>query len=185
MNPNKLFFPAVILVSGLLVGLISLVSSPQVTLASAPVDLPAQEIVVLHTTVISSKYPESVRRWDSLIREKAQKFNIDPNLIAALILQESGGDSSAYSSSGAVGLMQIMPRDGIASSFTCGDHPCFQNRPSMQELYDPEFNIEYGIRFLAGLINKHGSIREALYHYGPYDVGYRYADIVLNIYRTY
>jgi len=44
-------------------------------------------------------------------------------LIAAVILQESGGDPSAYSSSGAVGLMQVMPRDGIAAEFMCVNGP--------------------------------------------------------------
>lgn len=87
------------------------------------------------------------------------------------------------SASGAVGLMQIMPKDGIASGFMCANGPCFANRPSIEELLNPEFNVEFGVRMLAGLIGKHGSIRDGLMAYGPYNVGYYYADKVLAIYE--
>jgi len=100
------------------------------------------------------------------------------------MLQESGGNSNAYSHSGAVGLMQVMPRDGIAASFICANGPCFSNRPSSDELFDPTFNIQYGVRMLAGLVSKHGNIRDALYAYGPMDVGYTYADKIISIYEN-
>ena len=80
--------------------------------------------------------------------------------------------------------MQIMPRDGIASEFICGNHPCFKNRPSMSELFNPDFNIDFGTQLLASLIKTYGSIREALKAYGPMDVGFYYADIVLSIYLS-
>jgi soluble lytic murein transglycosylase-like protein len=77
--------------------------------------------------------------------------------------------------------MQVMPRDGIAATFQCINGPCFTNRPSIAELKDPAFNVDYGVRMLAGLTERHGDIREALKSYGPYDVGYIYADKVLAI----
>jgi soluble lytic murein transglycosylase-like protein len=55
----------------------------------------------------------------------------------------------------------------------------------MEALFDGQFNIDYGTRMLAGLINKHGDLREALFAYGPMDIGYRYADTVLSIYQNY
>ena len=135
---------------------------------------------------ITGNYPESIMRWCSSITKHAAIHGLEPNLIAALILQESGGNPGAYSKSGAVGLMQVMPRDGLAAEFMCPNGPCFANRPSMVELYDPIFNIEYGTCFLAGLVNRYnGDIREALKYYGPADVGYYYADIVINIYNAY
>lgn len=130
-------------------------------------------------------YPQDVRQWCSQIMRHANKNNLDPNLIAAVIWQESGGNPSAYSKSGAVGLMQVMPRDGIASSFQCINGPCFTNRPTIIELEKPNFNIKYGTGMIAGLLNKHGSLREALKLYGPMNVGYYYADKVLNIYHNY
>lgn len=101
------------------------------------------------------------------------------------MLQESGGNPKAYSHSGAVGLMQIMPRDGIAASFMCINGPCFGSRPTIKELEDPEFNIEFGTRMLSGLISKYGNVRDALKFYGPMDVGYNYADKVLAIYENH
>jgi soluble lytic murein transglycosylase-like protein len=134
---------------------------------------------------ISGKYPESVLQWCDLITEYADKRGFDPNLIAGLIWQESGGNPTAYSKSGAVGLMQVMPRDGLAASFMCPNGPCFSERPTTQELQDPGYNIAYGTRMLSSLLNKHGNLRDALKAYGPKDVGYYYADKVLGIFQNY
>ena len=134
---------------------------------------------------ISKKYPEGILQWCNLITIYADKFELAPDLIAALIWQESGGKPRAYSRSGAVGLMQVMPRDGLAASFMCKNGPCFENRPTIGELQDPEFNIKYGTKMLARLFNNHGDLRDALKYYGPRDVGYYYADKVLGIYAKY
>ena len=134
---------------------------------------------------LSVKYPQSIQKWLGEIEYSADKFGLDPNLIAAVILQESGGQPTVISTSGAVGLMQIMPRDGIASSFICSDNPCFKNRPSTNELLDPNYNIDFGTRLLSGLLKTSGSTRNALKAYGPMDVGNYYADIVLSIYSSY
>jgi soluble lytic murein transglycosylase-like protein len=134
---------------------------------------------------LSMDYPESVRRWCDPMVELAGQYYLPPELIAALILQESGGDPLAYSSSGAVGLMQIMPRDGLAAEFMCQNGRCFASRPTIAELQDPEYNLEFGVRMLAGLLERTGDLREALKAYGPMDVGHTYADIVLSIYENY
>jgi soluble lytic murein transglycosylase-like protein len=101
------------------------------------------------------------------------------------MLQESRGESQAVSRSGAIGLMQVMPRDGKAATFMCINGPCFADRPSMQELFDPQFNVSYGTQLLAGLIQRNGSVRDGLRAYGPRDSGYSYADIVLQIYNSH
>lgn len=134
---------------------------------------------------LSPKYPVSIQQWCGLIAQAAVDTGLDANFIAAVMLQESGGNSEAYSRSGAVGLMQVMPRDGLAAEFMCKNGPCFANRPTSEELFDPAFNIQFGTRMLAGLANRHGSLREALKAYGPIDVGYSYADKVLAIYENY
>ena len=185
MNPNKLVFPSILVICGAVMGLISLISSPRITLAASSSSADSSNGNAALTGSLSRAYPESILQWEELILENAQQYQLDPNFIAAVMLQESGGDAQAYSSSGAVGLMQVMPRDGIAQTFLCDGQPCFRNRPSMQELFEPAYNIAYGTRLLAGLIEKYGSQQEALYHYGPIDVGYRYADAVLSIYSNY
>jgi soluble lytic murein transglycosylase-like protein len=134
---------------------------------------------------INVSYPQGIKQWCEIITSLATQVELPPNLIAAIILEESGGDATAFSASGAVGLMQVMPRDGIAASFKCINGPCFASRPTIEELQDPSFNIKYGTQMLAGLINKLGDLREALKAYGPMDVGYRYADTVLAIYENY
>jgi len=130
-------------------------------------------------------YPPAIRQWCQPIEENAAKTGLPAPLIAAVILQESGGDPWAYSSSGAVGLMQIMPRDGLAKAFMCINGPCFAARPSIAELEDPEFNLAYGSQMLADLYEKYGSYREALFRYGPMDIGYAYADKVISIWENY
>ena len=134
---------------------------------------------------VSGNFPPAITQWCTVITQYALQNFIPPDLVAAIIWQESGGNSDAYSHSGAVGLMQVMPRDGISATFMCKNGPCFSNRPAMAELYDPEFNIKYGTRMLAGLFNRSGSWREALKSYGPMDVGYSYADKVLGIYENH
>jgi len=134
---------------------------------------------------LNPAFPDDISKWCTQIMRHASKNNLDPNLIAAVIWQESGGNPKAYSKSGAVGLMQVMPRDGIASTFQCINGPCFANRPTIKELEKPNFNIKFGSSMIAGLLQKHGDIREALKYYGPMNVGYYYADKVLNIYQAY
>lgn len=135
--------------------------------------------------LVSESFPDSILQWCEQITKFSQKNDLDPDLVAALVLQESGGNPQAYSKSGAVGLMQVMPKDGLAASFQCINGPCFSNRPSINQLEDPKFNLQYGTKMLAGLIKKHGDIREALKAYGPMNVGYYYADIILNLYKKY
>ncbi len=134
---------------------------------------------------LSANYPQEIQQWCQLIESAASETGVPVNLIAAVMLQESGGEPLSYSSSGAVGLMQIMPRDGLAAEFMCINGPCFADRPTIKELQEPAFNINYGSQMLANLYSKHGTYREALFHYGPMNIGYHYADLVLTIWETY
>jgi soluble lytic murein transglycosylase-like protein len=162
-----------------------LATSPAIEDTPQDVSLNPVEQDENNNCTISNAYPQDVRQWCEQIMRHARNNRLEPDLIAALIWQESGGNPTAYSKSGAVGLMQVMPRDGISASFQCINGPCFTNRPSISELERPNFNIKYGTGMLAGLFNKYGDIREALKYYGPMNVDYYYADKVLNIYQTY
>jgi soluble lytic murein transglycosylase-like protein len=182
MRAKNLIIPGIIISILFLYLFTSLISTPKVVGVSNtnPTLIPPPDTGNSRQG-ISPNFSNSIQQWKEIIEHSAINLNLDANLIASVILQESGGDPQAYSSSGAVGLMQVMPRDGLAAGFICDGIPCFQSRPSMQELYDPHFNIEYGSRMLNGLINKYGDWREALRVYGPMDVGYEYADLVLLI----
>ena len=82
------------------------------------------------------------------MRESAQAYNIDFELLQALIATESGFDANAVSPKGAVGLMQLMPptaqRYGVS-----GD----AKTPIEKKLTDPKTNIKAGSRYLRDLIN--------------------------------
>lgn len=126
---------------------------------------------------------DKVLSYCDIIESSAANWGFDPQLIASIIMIESGGDPSAISQSGAIGIMQIMSSDGLSKQLF-GDY--FSSRPTVVELLDPKFNIEWGTSFLASLLKTYGNdIREALLHYGPANVGYEgYADKVLNVYKS-
>lgn len=200
-NMNRIFIVVTVLVGlGLCLGLYEISAAfvePQTAQAAGSLETSDADMVQENQSEpqqiyqlpvdcsVSQEFPDKILRWCDLISQYAGQRNLDPDLLAALILQESGGNPQAYSHSGAVGLMQVMPRNGLAAGFMCKNGPCFKDRPTINELEDPEFNISYGSKMLAGLINKKGSVREALKSYGPMDVGYSYSDTVLSIYKRY
>jgi soluble lytic murein transglycosylase-like protein len=186
IKAKNLVIPGILAAVFLLIILTRMISTPAVVWAFSSTQLelfsaqPKNE-----KDEISFIFPSSVQQWKTDIEKQARLLDVDANLIAAIILQESGGDPLAFSTSGAVGLMQVMPRDGLAASFYCNGKSCFQSRPSIQELSNPQFNIEYGTGMLKNLFTQFGSWREALHAYGPIDVGYDYADRVLLIRDQY
>ena len=165
------------IVPGILVGILALVGLSRLVMLPTPVsaatEAASDQQGVSAACEFADRYPAKTLPWCALIEKAANEYGVDALLIAAVMLQESGGQPEVMSGSGAVGLMQVMPRDGIASTFQCINGPCFASRPTIQELKDPAFNVDYGVRMLAGLIAKYGDIREALKHYGPYDVEYQ------------
>ena len=89
---------------------------------------------------LAEELPASVTRWDPLIERVARKHELDPDLVRAVIHQESAGNPEAVSPKGAVGLMQLLPT-------TAADY-------GISELTDPEANLEAGCRHLARLWKK-------------------------------
>jgi soluble lytic murein transglycosylase len=91
-----------------------------------------------------------------IIAKKADKYSLDPALINAVIRTESAYDTHAISHKGAMGLMQLMP--GTARELGV-------NNP-----FNPEENIDGGVRYLKKLIKKYdGDVTRALaaYNAGP------------------
>lgn len=66
-------------------------------------------------TTPGPKVPLSVTRWRPLVNHTraCHATGLSPDLVLAVIEQESGGDPSAVSSAGAVGLMQVEPTPGL------------------------------------------------------------------------
>lgn len=80
--------------------------------------------------------------------EPADGFTIDPALIYALIRQESKFNPKAKSWAGARGLMQLMPR---TASFVARDRSLRSSQ--RRKLYDPEFNLTLGQRYIEMLLS--------------------------------
>lgn len=94
--------------------------------------------------------------YHQIIYSKSRKYNIEPSLIKAVIKVESNWDSTAVSRKGAMGLMQLMP-------FTAKEM-------DVKNPFNPEENIEGGIRYLRYLLDKfNGDLTLALaaYNAGP------------------
>jgi soluble lytic murein transglycosylase-like protein len=79
-------------------------------------------------------------RYDAIIEAEAKSAGVEPNLLRAVILVESGFNSRAVSKRGAVGLMQLMPT--TASRF------------GVSNRYDPRQNVRGGALYLGFLINR-------------------------------
>jgi soluble lytic murein transglycosylase-like protein len=91
-------------------------------------------------------------RYDSIIENAALSASVEPNLLRAVIVVESGFNSRAVSKRGAVGLMQLMP--ATASRF------------GVSNPYDPRQNIHGGAQYLKFLIDRFGqNVRLALAAY--------------------
>jgi soluble lytic murein transglycosylase-like protein len=76
---------------------------------------------------------------DSLIVDSSRRHSVDPLLILAQMSQESSFRPEAVSHKGAAGLMQLMP-------FTA-------RRMGVTNIYDPQQNIEGGVKYMRLLLN--------------------------------
>jgi soluble lytic murein transglycosylase-like protein len=90
-------------------------------------------------TQISALHAQRRMEFSPLIDEAAYKYNIDPNLLHAVIRAESGYNPGAVSNKGAAGLMQLMPATA--------------NRFGVRDRFDPQDNIEGGARYLSALLD--------------------------------
>lgn len=98
--------------------------------------------------------------YEEIIRGHARNYELDPALIAAVIYRESKFDSDARSSSGAVGLMQLLPDTARGIALNTGG-----SQFVVSDLEDPEINVRYGSFYLRRLIRKYGEVPLALAAY--------------------
>jgi len=89
---------------------------------------------------------------ERIVHEAADRHNVDPALVRAVIETESNWNPSAVSRKGAVGLMQLMPT--TAQRFGASD------------FYTPQQNVEAGVTYLKTLLERYdGNLDLALAAY--------------------
>ena len=96
-------------------------------------------------------YPKP-EEYVPFVAKYSSEYNVPEELIWAIIKTESGFDSSAESSVGAVGLMQLMPE-------TFSEISTYRLKEGLDlgMRYDPETNIRYGTYYLAYLYDRYGN----------------------------
>ena len=108
-------------------------TAPQAAQAQLHQDVFHAEMARINNAIRQDFFENAVPFGD-LIHEKAQKYDVDPALVAAVMETESRFKSGARSQVGAKGLMQLMPRTGAWMG--------------ADNLYDPEQNVEAGTKYL-------------------------------------
>jgi soluble lytic murein transglycosylase len=103
------------------------------------------------------RYPLS---YEHIVVGHAQNYDLDPALLAAVIYRESKFDANARSSSGAIGLMQLLPATAKGIALHTGG-----TKFRVSDLWNPEINVRYGAFYLRRLIDKYGEVRLALAAY--------------------
>jgi len=89
---------------------------------------------------ISAALVKRSRPYHSIILKAASHYVVDPALVKAIIMAESGYDPQAVSSEGASGLMQLMPRTAEALG--------------VEDAFNPEHNVNAGVRYFKYLLEE-------------------------------
>jgi transglycosylase-like protein with SLT domain len=99
-----------------------------------------------------SSHGLSAARLEELVQSTAARHGVNANLVRAVIETESGGNPSAVSRKGAVGLMQLMPTTALELG--------------VKNMYSAEQNLEAGVRYLHTLLDRYnGDLDRALAAY--------------------
>jgi soluble lytic murein transglycosylase-like protein len=201
-----------VLALGLALALVQAASLPYAAAAFEPVQNPiplTKEKAQLGTAVLRAKMDtdtlvlKQLRRRGSVLSarqavnlaqviiEEADRHDLEPALVLAVIQVESSGRPTAVSPVGARGLMQIMPPTGKELADRNGipwDGP--------DTLFDPAVNVKLGVAYLRKLTDRYQDVATALaaYNWGPGRIDRRirsgkgvptlYPDRVLEVYTT-
>jgi soluble lytic murein transglycosylase-like protein len=133
-----------------------ILSSEVVTLPKAAAEKPAAAAIASQTAKAAQPIKLSDAQIKPMLATAGATYDLDVDLLASVVRQESGGDSHAVSHAGAQGLMQLMPRTasdlGVSNTFA------------------PKENIEGGTAYLDSLLKRYHdnlSLALAAYNAGP------------------
>ena len=90
--------------------------------------------------------------YHMFIIQTASHYQIDPALIKAIIMAESGYNTKAVSKKGAKGLMQLMPKTARSLG--------------VEDIFNPHQNITGGVQYFKQMVNRfNGDVKLALAAY--------------------
>jgi len=127
----------------------------------------------VYTKDLPDPVPVTELETNNHIEKTAKRYGLNPNIIKALIEEESGWCESAEGDDGnSIGLMQIQERW----------HKERMKRLGVTNLYDSEQNVTVGCDILSELLNKYGNYKDALsvYNSGNTKDGRAYAERILS-----
>ena len=141
--------------------------------------------VVIRTLKKGRTSSQPTRRFENIVRSASDRYDVDPDLVWAVMKAESNFNPRAVSRKGARGLMQLMPATARLLE--------------VDDIYNPTENVNGGVRYLRSLLNRfRGNRRLALAAYNagakaveqyknvpPYAETREYVRRVLDYYRLY
>jgi soluble lytic murein transglycosylase len=93
--------------------------------------------------------------YEATLRREAAKNDFDPMFAAGLIRQESTFQADAVSHKDAIGLMQVLPKTGKLLAKQLRVHY------TKNKLFEPDYNIELGMLYIASLVRQTGALEYA------------------------
>jgi hypothetical protein len=147
-EPRALFTASCVLASALglaLAGVWACSSSTESAEETGRVELAAESATEPGAPALAVRWlPPSLAPYRAMLTDAAQRYGVDPALVAIVTLVESLGDPHAESPVGARGLMQLMPATAawIATQRQLATH-------SDERLWEPAYNVDLGAWYLS------------------------------------
>lgn len=108
-------------------------------------------VVAVGTFTTPRDWVVNDRLYAGEIQAAARRHGLDPQLVRALIFQESRFNPRARGRSGELGLMQLLPEGAVAEWSRLTRHPL----PTEEELLSVEPNLDIGCWYLSRGIEKY------------------------------
>ena len=129
-------------------------------IAGGVVEVPVEEVVSIEPEDNFASLPAApaaeTAPFREIVKTVAAKYSVDADLITSVIAAESNFDPKAISKKNARGLMQLLPETAA--------------RFGVQNIFDPQENIDAGTHYLRDLLQRYNSdlvLALAAYNAGP------------------
>ena len=117
-------------------------------------------IILFKDKLLKIMYPKT---YSEIVSTYAEEYNVEENLIYAVIKAESNFDSNAVSNREAIGLMQIVEETAI--DVAKQNQIDVDTENITEELLDIDNNINIGTKYLSTLLTQYGNMEIALAAY--------------------